>query len=104
MTVLQLKANQPEAYHFFETQVPPADVVALEAYADRRVLPRPFLYYVLVNDLAKAVTYGGVNVQHLPAYVSYLYRILPLDAWGSREKVDAWLNHRASSHLLDGRL
>jgi hypothetical protein len=44
------------------------------------------------NDLAGAVGHAdGENVLNLPAFVAYCYNELPSNCWGSRKKVQAWL-------------
>jgi len=61
-------------------------------YLTKHVEPGGFLLAVLSNDLCETyVRADGTNFFCVPAYVSYLYNHAPSQAWGSPEKVAAWL-------------
>ena len=60
-------------------------------YAERGVRPGSFLTAVLTNDLVGAYRCADqINAAAMRAWVSWMYNELPMGAWGSHEKVDAW--------------
>jgi hypothetical protein len=65
---------------------------ALVAYRDEGRPVGDFLRALLSNDLLEAVGRADhVNTWLLPVYVGFLYNELPSPAWGSQEKVSAWI-------------
>lgn len=65
---------------------------SLKLYADRRVPTGDFLYAVLTNNLREACrTADFENLKTLWHIVAWCYNELPATAWGSPEKVMAWL-------------
>lgn len=65
---------------------------ALERYLNKGILPGGFMTAVLENDLAGAFSRADVeNTANLRNIVGYIYNHIPSTAWGSREKVEAWL-------------
>jgi len=65
---------------------------ALIRYIDERREPGGFLKAVLSNDLINAVGRADTkNRADLAEIVQYCYNELPSRAWGSPEKVKAWL-------------
>jgi len=56
-----------------------------------------FLTAVLSNDLTEAVARGDDrSLAGLQAVVRYLYNYAPREAWGSKERVNAWLDNTKS--------
>lgn len=67
-------------------------VESLDLYFRRRIPPGDFLMAVLENNLREAFSRADEeSTQLLPALVTHLYNDRPMAAWGSREKVEAWL-------------
>lgn len=67
-------------------------VVALERYVQMRLPVGGFLTALLANDLKEACGRADDNNLHnLPALVAYCYNHIPAHAWGSYERVAAWL-------------
>jgi hypothetical protein len=76
---------------------------ALIAYRDEGRPVGDFLRALLSNDLLEAVGRADhLNTWLLPIYVGYLYNEFPSPAWGSREKVDAWLERHDAQRIAGG--
>jgi hypothetical protein len=61
-------------------------------YLVDRIQPGHFLMAVLSNDLAGAFGRGDTeNLAALQAYVMFLVNAVPGAAWGSPDRVTAWL-------------
>jgi len=78
-------------------------------YAERGVHPGSFLTAVLTNDLVGAYRCADqINAAAMRAWVSWMYNELPMGAWGSHEKIDAWcesgggLGLNEQDPMLDG--
>lgn len=79
---------KPDAYY------PVSDVIlgGLERYLNHGIAPGSFLTAVLCNDLSDAFGRADcVNSANLKNIVSYVYHHIPYSAWGSREKVEAFM-------------
>jgi hypothetical protein len=58
-------------------------------------LPGHFLTAVLVNDLKEACNRADLENQYrLYDIIFFLYNCAPLQAWGSKENVEAWVARR----------
>lgn len=65
---------------------------SMELYLGNGIEPGSFLYAVLTNNLKEAVGRADdINIRYLPNIVSYCYNKIPSGAWGSQEKVEAWM-------------
>lgn len=65
---------------------------AMERYIAHGIPPGSFLTAVLEGDLFEAVGRADhINQQYLADYVTYLYNYAPLNCYGSREKIEAWV-------------
>lgn len=54
--------------------------------------PGDFIGSILCNDLSGTFKYADDdNIKRVFALVSYCYNYLPMDAWGSLKKVNAWM-------------
>jgi hypothetical protein len=68
-------------------------IQSLWNYRDNRIRPGSFVHAVLHNDLAGAIMLGDSgSLDHLREVLDFVRYDLPSEAWGSREKVQAWLN------------
>ena len=64
---------------------------ALRRYIEQRIFPGGFLTAVLSNNLFEAVGQADSdNIKAIPDIVKFIYNRVPADAWGSREKMEAW--------------
>ena len=71
---------------------PPEIVESLLRYWHRRIETGGFLRAVLENDLREACSRADdTNIRCLPGIVLFCYEQLPAIAWGSTERVRAWL-------------
>jgi len=65
---------------------------SLELYVTKGIMPGSFLRAVLENDLfgalSRADSYNRATIFQI---TKYIYYELPREAWGSREKVKAYL-------------
>jgi len=64
-------------------------------YVEEHRLPGDFLQAVLCNDLVGAFGRADLtNRAAMGAWAQWLYNECPHAAWGSREKVEAWVTER----------
>jgi hypothetical protein len=79
-------------YVFREFRIRPHMVESLERYVNDGLRPGDFLTAVLANDLVGAASRADLdNARNLMAFAAYLYNNVPGAAWGSYEKVEAWI-------------
>ena len=66
--------------------------LSLDRYGQIGVPTGDFLKAVLSNDLFDAYARADrENINDLPEIVQYIFNELPMKSWGSREKVEAWI-------------
>lgn len=83
------------AYTFREFYIPNYMWGAIERYVQAGIPPGDFLTAVICNDLREAVGRADdINLKNLPAYVAYFHNEVPGLAWGSKEKMQAWMAAR----------
>lgn len=64
----------------------------LERYLNSGIMPGSFMNAVLENNLMEAFGRADMdNSRNLKNIVGYIYNHIPHNAWGSREKVKAYL-------------
>jgi len=64
-------------------------------YIENKIPPGSFLTAVLENNLVDAFGKADeINLARLRDWTMWLYWECPRQAWGSREKVDAWLKQK----------
>ena len=79
-------------YRFREFYIPARMMEGLKRYIENKVPPGDFLSAVICNDLKEAIGRADdENLRNLPAYVAYLYNEAPSSCWGSKKKMDKWL-------------
>ncbi len=65
---------------------------ALERYLNHGILPGGFLTSCLENDFVGAAGRADHwNKKNLDIYAGYIYNNMPLNSWGSKEKVQDYL-------------
>jgi len=75
--------------------VPDETIETINNYIAHGVPTGDFMHAVLTNDLRQAASYADDgNARALCAIVAYLYNEAPSIAWGSAEKVNAWLKSK----------
>ena len=78
--------------------IPERTIRSLRMYADVGIPTGDFLRACLANDFMDAACRADQdNGPVLPAIALYIYNEIPSNAWGSREKVDAWI----AKHKID---
>lgn len=91
---VQIATSTLEAHRYMYDELPLH--AALVDYRDHGHPVGDFLTAVLANDLVEAIGRADLyNSWLLPIYVGFLYNEFPSDAWGSREKVAAWIQAHA---------
>lgn len=85
-----------EKFDWFGVTIPEHGKDGLLLYVTRGIPPGNFLTAVLSNDLKEACARADQeNAFALQAYVGFLYNHCPASCWGSKEKVNAWIDsHR----------
>lgn len=69
-------------------------------YIEHGVEPGGFLFAVLCNDLVEAFGRAdGENQEAMRKWAQWLYKDCPRNAWGSEDKVNAWMDHRGLNGL-----
>jgi len=73
-------------------EIPTYTLQAIYQYVERRRCPGHFVTAVLENDLATSVGRADKNNRRaLVRIVEFVYNYIPLECWGSKEKVRKWL-------------
>lgn len=87
--------NKTFKYSYNEYFIPERMMPAIQRYVKNHVKPGAFLQAVIRNDLFDAIGFADEeNLKNLPAYAAYFYNETPSDCWGSREKMEKWLQLR----------
>ena len=82
-------------YEFRGFHIPDYMGHGIENYLKYGLEPGDFLSAVICNDLTKAVSHADdTNIKNIPAYVGYFYNQAPSACWGSREKMEKWMESR----------
>lgn len=69
---------------------------AVERYIEHGIPPGDFLTAVICNDLKGAFVHAdGTNQQMLKDWVIFFYNEIPHAAWGSRNRMQAWMELKA---------
>ena len=81
------------AYQFQEWTMRADMVDAVKRYVNDRLPPGDFLAAVICNNLSEAIGRADMdNMRNIPAIAAYFYNEVPTSAWGSKEKMQAWLH------------
>lgn len=84
-------AKKDALYH----NVPEHTMGALQRYVENRYQPGSFLTNVLSNKLFEAIGCADEeNEQHIVDIVLFIYQRLPSGCYGSRERVQEYLNNK----------
>lgn len=68
-------------------------------YIEEGVLTGDFLEAVFSNNLRGAFERADdVNAKVIGDYVKFLFNYAPSPCWGSKERVDTWINHGGLRH------
>jgi hypothetical protein len=67
----------------------------MRRYFEARIRPGRFLNAVLEGDLVGTVLFADENsLGQLPTVIRWLRDTPPISTWCSRERVNAWVDHR----------
>ena len=82
-------------YRFRNFHIPGRMQGAIQRYVDNGIRPGRFLEAVICNNLFASVGEADEeNLQNLPAYTAYFYNETPSACWGSKEKMEAWIEQQ----------
>lgn len=80
-------------YKFRDFEISDHMGAAINRYVNEKLEPGGFLTAVICNDLSGAVAQADDNnLKNIPAFVAYFYNETPSSCWGSKEKMDNWLD------------
>jgi hypothetical protein len=79
----------------FQGRVVPHQIrESLEIYLKDRQEPGSCLRAILENNLREACAQADDEIMwNLPVIVAYLYNEIPSECWGSKEKVQRWIDN-----------
>lgn len=87
------------AYTFGEFYIPNYMMGAIQRYLERGTPPGHFLTAIITNNLFEAVARADdINQKNIPAYVAYFHNEVPSLAWGSPERMRAWVEKKLAEH------
>lgn len=67
----------------------------MKRYLERGLRPGEFVVAVLENNLVQSVCRADrVNLAQIVEWAKFLYNEMPMESWGSKEKVNAWIKKR----------
>jgi hypothetical protein len=82
--------------------LPPHMVDGAQLYIERGIEPGDFMLAVLANNLVRACERADqVNLHCMVAWATWLKWECPMPAWGSIEKVDAWIKRGGLQGIQD---
>ena len=69
----------------------------MERYIEEGIIPGRFLSLVIQNDLVGAFGYADdINSSRLKDICDFMYNDVPIPAWGSKKKMEAWSESKGS--------
>lgn len=84
--------------------IPPILLRSLRSYGLYRTPTGGFLRACLENDFVRAATLADLDAQaSLSEIARFIFNELSASAWGSREKVNAWLGTQGPGYLENER-
>jgi len=67
---------------------------SIERYVNHKIPTGSFLEAVLCNNLKESIGRADfLSLDNLPHIVAYLYNDVPMECWGSPDKVNKWLEN-----------
>lgn len=84
----------------YYSKIPATTMGSINRYVNEGLPPGSFVTAVLCNDLFNAIgTADEDNIVALPEIVRYVYNELPSNAWGTLNKMNAWMKKGGISDL-----
>lgn len=85
-------ASTELAHKAIEAGVPVTTAFTIANYVIHKIQTGGFLFAVLSNDLSESFARADMgNRAAMFEIVSFIYNSIPSKCWGSKEKVQAWL-------------
>jgi len=82
-----------KSYEFNEYYIPERMMPGIKRYVEHGAEPGSFLSAIIQNNLSEAVGRAdSENQKNIPAFVAYFYNKCPLACWGSKEKMESWID------------
>jgi len=82
-----------KAYEFNEYYIPERMMPGIKQYVEYGKEPGGFLSAIIQNNLSEAVGRAdSENQKNIPAFVAYFYNKCPMGCWGSKEKMESWID------------
>ena len=90
-----MTAQQIRNYSFRGKYIPEHMIGGVLRYFNDHILPGNFLQALLEDRFMRACkSADDENIEALQVWASFLYNMAPNDAFGSPEKVEAWVQER----------
>jgi hypothetical protein len=87
--------NNKNIWIFQKWYIPERMQGGILRYIEHGIEPGHFLSAVFRNDFVGiAGRADDENLENLPAYANFLYNYAPQTCWGSKEKVDNWIERK----------
>lgn len=81
-----------KAYEFNEYYIPERMMGGIQRYVEHGIEPGGFLTAIIQNNLSQAIGQADTeNMKNIPAFVAYFYNECPIGCWGSKEKMESWI-------------
>ena len=92
-----------EEYKFRGFRIRPSMLEAVKRYTEKHCPVGGFLTAVICNDLEQACWKADdENLRNIPAFVAYFYNNAPSPCWGSKEKMNKWLEMGRQGEVDEG--
>ena len=86
------KGGSLSIYSFQQWYIPARMMPSIQRYITDRLRPGNFLQEVISNDLYGAIARADdENLENLPAYLSFFNNEAPGLCWGSKKKMEEWI-------------
>ena len=80
---------------YVHKNVPTRTIRSINNYVTDGLVPGDFLTAVLENKLIEAFSRADAeNLNAMEDIVRYIYNEIPMDAWGSEDEVEKWIELR----------
>jgi len=84
------------------TRIPKHMQDGVRLYIEQGIPPGSFLYAVLCNEFAEAIIRADpTNYRELHTWAFFLENEIPRMSWGSKEKVNKWIEHNGLSTMYE---
>lgn len=82
-------------YTFNEFYIQDHMMEAIKRYVEDGIKPGDFLQAIICNDLKETIWRADEkNQKNLTAFVAYFYNEVPASIYGTKEKMETWINFK----------